>query len=188
MRLFATIVALFAICAPAMAQRTAANGAVEEIQVLRSLRLSRTSPSDFCSERRVGFAAPTFEDTYDFKAVTARPADGVVTAADGPTAGHLRACFGSTADPLAVNFYADGDLGGVHFSGRGDCRTAGRDVPEVGITPWRCYLDLTGFSASFVGGQLTTNTVLSRAVLGAASDPVGYTQASIATIRLWRQR
>jgi hypothetical protein len=52
----------------------------------------------------------------------------------------------------------------------------------------RCYLDLTGLPPSFAGGRLTTNTIQTRALLGTASDPAGYTQPSIATVRLWRKR
>ena len=43
------------------------------------------------------------------------------------------------------------------------------------------------FPVGYVGGQLTTNTVLSRSVVGLVSDPEGYTQPSIVTIRLWKR-
>jgi len=33
-----------------------------------------------------------------------------------------------------------------------------------------------------------TNTVLSRIAVGEASDPAGYTQPSIVTVRLWKHR
>lgn len=42
------------------------------------------------------------------------------------------------------------------------------------------------YRAPYVGGLLTTNTLTSRAAFGGDSDPPGYTQASIATIRLWK--
>ena len=172
----------------AAAQQTAGAQNVETIQVLRSVRLSRATATDYCAQRRTGFPTPTFEDQYDFKAVAVRSTDGLVTNVSGPTVGHGHACFGATADSLTVRFYADGELDGVRFTGHGDCRSAGRDIPEPGITPWRCYLDLTGLSSGFVGGQLTSNTVFSRAAVGDFSDPVGYTQASIATVRLWKRR
>jgi len=176
------------ISATGGAQQSAAGSGVEVIYLARSLRLSRVAPSDYCAAQHTGFPGSTFEDRYDFKAVASRAADGLVTNAAGQTVGHLHACFAGTSDSLVVNFYAEGDLNGVRFTGRGDCRTAGREVPEPGVTPWRCYLDLTGLPAGFVGGQLTTNTIISRAALGAVSDPVGYTQPSIATVRLWRKR
>lgn len=177
-----------AASATAAAQQSASDSRVEVIYVVRSLRLSRISPSDYCAERRTGFPAPTFEDQYDFKAVTTRPADGRVTNATGPTIGHLHACFGVTSDSLSSLFYAEGDLNGVQLTGRGDCQRVGGDSPEPGITPWRCHLNLTGLPVGFMGGQLTTNTVTSRAAVGTASDPAGYVQPSIATIRLWRKR
>jgi hypothetical protein len=176
------------VTAPAAAQQVAAGSVVEEIFVLRSVRLSRRPASDFCAERRTGFPAATSEDEYEFKAVAARPADGRVTEVAGPTMGHLHTCLGATSDPLVFTFYAEGNLSDVPLTGRGDCRTNGREFPEPGITPWRCHLDFTGLPGSFLGGYLTSNTVVSRAVLGAVSDPAGYTQPSIATIRLWRKR
>ena len=176
------------IGANAVAQRPVAGSSVEDIYIVRSLRLSRTAPGEFCAERRTGFPTPTLEDRYDFKAVTARTADGRVTSATGSTVGHLHACFGATADSLTESFYAEGDLNGVRLTGRGEFRTDGQESPEPGIQPWRCYLKLAGLPAGFTGGQLTTNTVVSRKALGAVSDPVGYTQPSIATIRLWKNR
>ncbi len=43
-------------------------------------------------------------------------------------------------------------------------------------------------AAPFVGGLLTTSTMTTKASFGGDSEPPGYTQASIATIRLWRAR
>jgi hypothetical protein len=62
------------------------------------------------------------------------------------------------------------------------------DFPESGLVAVRCHLVLSGLPAPFVGGLLTTNTLTSRAAFGGASDPAGYTQASIATMRLWKAR
>ncbi|HSQ31459.1 MAG TPA: hypothetical protein VLN49_16500 [Gemmatimonadaceae bacterium] len=190
MKLVVAVVAALAplIGADAVAQRPAPGSRVEDIYIVRSLRLSRTAPGEFCAEQRTGFPNPTVEDHYDFKAITARPADGRVTNANGSTVGHLHACLGATSDSLTQTFYAEGDLNGVRLTGRGDCRTSGRESPEPGIQPWRCYLELAGLPAGFTGGQLTTNTVVSRRTLGAVSDPVGYAQPSIATIRLWKKR
>jgi hypothetical protein len=41
--------------------------------------------------------------------------------------------------------------------------------------------------APYLGGLLTTNTMTSQAALGGDTNPPGYTQASIATLRLWRE-
>lgn len=120
--------------------------------------------------------------------VTMFAANGAVTNAAGRTVGHLRACFGATSDSLVTWFHAQGDVVGIQFTGHGDCRTTGRQVPGPGITPRSCYLDLTALPDSLGGGQLTTNSVNSRAVSGLVSDPPGYAQPSIATVRLWRKR
>jgi hypothetical protein len=169
------------------AQQPARAARVEDIYIARSVRLSRVSPTDFCRESRTALPVATFEDQYDFKAVATRPADGAVTSAAGSTVGHLHACFSRVSDSL-VAWFAQGDLNRIRLTGRGDCRTDAREFPEPGISTWRCYLNLTELSAGFVGGLLTTNTIQSRALLGMDSDTPGYTQPSIATIRLWRTR
>jgi hypothetical protein len=181
--------AAFMSVAPAVAsgQRGATGARVEDIFVVRSVRLSRAAPSEYCSERRTALPPATFEDKYDFKAVATRSADGAVIGATGATVGHLHACFSRSSDSVVV-WFAQGDLNGIGLTGRGDCRTDGREFPEPGIGTWRCYLNLTQLSAGFSGGQLTTNTIQSRALLGMESDPPGYTQPSIATVRLWRAR
>jgi hypothetical protein len=173
--------------ARAGAQRAAVDGRVEDIYVARSVRLSRVSPTDYCAERRTALRVSRFEDQYDFKAVTTRSADGAVASAAGRTVGHLHACIGRISDSLIV-WFAQGDLNGIQFTGRGDCRSSGHESPEPGITPLRCYLDLTALPTRFAGGQLTTNTITSRATLGLVSDPHGYVQPSIATVRVWRTR
>jgi hypothetical protein len=75
----------------------------------------------------------------------------------------------------------------VSFTGIGDCRTLKPDFPESGITVYRCYLELRNLSNGYVSGLLTTNTVISSELLGSQSQPPGYMQASIATVRLWRR-
>ena len=60
---------LVALSPPAAGQSTAANAEVEDIVILRSLRLSRIAPTGFCAPARAGFSAATIEDRYDFKAV-----------------------------------------------------------------------------------------------------------------------
>ena len=110
-----------------------------------------------------------------------------MTNANVATIGRLHACFGSTADPLTSHFYAEGTLGGVSFTGRGDCR-AEPDYPEPGVSVCRCFLELRDLPREYQGGQLTTNTVVSRQGIGELSDPPGYVQPSIATVRLWKRR
>jgi hypothetical protein len=126
-----------------------------------------------------------------------RGSDGRVVDSDVAVIGRLRACFGADLagrpgeQPLQESgsfFYAEGVLGDVPFIGRGDCRTTRRDHPEPGISSMRCFMELSGLPAAYVGGQLTTNTISSRSSLGDGTDPPGYTQPSIATIRLWRRR
>ena len=183
-----TALTLAMLSSPVSAQTPRAGAAVEDIIILRSLRLSRLAPTEFCGPSRTGFSEATAEDRYDFKAVATDAASGKVTNANGARVGTLHACFSPTSDPLISSFYAEGEVGGVSLVGRGQCRTTKRDFPESGITLFTCQLDLTGLPSAYVGGQLTTNTLVSRTMLGAETDPPGYTQPSIATVRLWKKR
>jgi hypothetical protein len=95
--------------------------------------------------------------------------------------GHARGCFGTTSDPATLNLYIEATLAGVSFTELADCRTLKQGFPESGITVYRCYLELRALSNGYVGGLLTTNTVISGELLGNQSQPPGYTQASVAT-------
>jgi len=161
---------------------------VEEIYVVRSMLESRGAPTEFCGEDRTRLGKAQVEDQYTFRSTAIRGSDGLMIDANVQTVGRLRACFGATSDPALPSFYAEGALGAVTFTGRGECRTAKRDYPEPGIVVARCFLELSDLPSGYVGGQLTTNTITSRIRLGDKSDPPGYTQASIATVRLWRRR
>jgi hypothetical protein len=78
-------------------------------------------------------------------------------------------------------------LGRTAVTWNGECTQSKSDFPEEGIGVMHCVLDLVNSDRAYEGGQLTTNTVTSRSVLGTVTDPPGYTQASIATIRLWKR-
>ena len=168
--------------------RQASESHVEDIYIARSMRESRGAPTAFCAEARTGFDNSRSEDQYTFRSTTTRGSDGLMIDMNVQTIGRLHACIGATSDPLLATFYAEGVLGTITFTGRGECRTAKRDYPEPGMVVQRCFLDLSDVSGGRVGGQLTTNTMGSRNVLGDKTDPPGYTQPSIATIRLWKHR
>jgi hypothetical protein len=161
---------------------------VEEIYVVRSLRLSREAATPFCAAERTGFPNARVEDQYKFQSIALDAASGMVTDPNVETVGTVHACLGPTDDSRIDNFYAEGTLGKVSFQGRGECLTPKTDYPEAGASIHRCFLDITNLPAGYIGGHLTTNTVTSRQRIGLTSDPPGYVQPSIATIRLWRQR
>jgi len=167
--------------------KTSASG-VEEIYVVRSWRESRDTPTDFCAQSHTNFDKLTSEDHYSFRSISVQTSNGRVVDNNVKTVGRLRACFGSTADPKLQNFYAEGALGETTFTGRGECLVYKEDYPEPGIVSLRCFLHFSGLPSPYVAGELTTNSIRSRNVLGGISDPPGYTQPSIATIRLWRRR
>ncbi len=163
------------------------DGGVEAIYMARSIRESRVTATKFCEQTKTGFSA-RIEDRYTRRSIATRPTDGLITNTNVNKIGSLHVCFGPTSDPTTFNFYAEGVLGNVTFTGSGDCRTVKQDFPEPGISSARCFLELRDLPTGYVGGLLTSNTVASRNPIGENSDPPGYTQPSIATVRLWKRR
>ena len=183
-------------CAAQSPARTeqATLGAREEIFVLRSVQEEGTAKSDWCTPARTAFEPfdPSgggflAETRFSMWAVTVRAADGRIGDAKANKVGELHACFRSTADPNVIGFFTEGRIAGVTFSGSGgNCLILRLDFPEKGIRPVRCFLELRDLPAPYTSGVLTTNSVTSRAALGDATNPPGYVQSSIATVRLWR--
>lgn len=161
----------------------------EQLYVLRSIREPTPPDPSWCVAARAGFEpfAADAERVFSFWSVQARPEDGRIVDAHVARVAALRGCFGATDTPARQHFYAELQLGELALTGRGECVAANVNFPEPGLFPVRCQLWLTG-PAPFVGGLLTTNTIASKAGFGGESDPAGYTQASIATIRLWKGR
>jgi len=160
---------------------------VEAIYIARSIRESQVTATKFCEQTKTGFSA-RFETRFTFRSTTTRPTDGLITNTNVNKIGSLHACFGPTSDPTTFNFYAEGVLGNVTFTGTGDCRILKQGFPEPGISSLRCFLELRDLPTGYVGGLLTSNSVDSRNPIGENSDPPGYTQPSIATVRLWKRR
>jgi hypothetical protein len=182
------IASLVLCCSGAYGQSPAPADDVEDIYVLRSVRLSRDEPTEFCSQSRTTFADAQFEDTFSLVPVATHSKSGLVTGAVGTQVGSSRGCFGRTSDPAVRSFYVEGELKGIRFTGIGTCSTIKSDFPEPGIQVLQCFLNLSGLPTPYVGGLLTANTIFSRKVLGYESDPRGYVEPSIATIRLWKWR
>ncbi len=164
-----------------------ARAQVEEIYIARSVRESRIAPTDFCATVKTGFL-PIYEDQYSFRSISSRPSDGRVTNSNVKTIANGHACVGKTANPALFTFYMELQLGRAAVNWNGECRQTKSDFPEKRAGVMHCILNLVDAHDPWVGGQLTTNTLTSRNSLGTATDPPGYTQASIATIRLWKQR
>ena len=179
-----SILAIAGFHFPALAQTTQ----VEEIYIARSVRESRVAPTENCSQAKTGFVSDRFEDQYNFRSTATRSSDGRMLDSDVKTIGSGRGCFGKTSDPAVTNFYLELHLGNTVLKGIGDCRTTKSNFPEAGVNVARCFLNLSDPLGRYVGGQLTTNTIWSLKDLGVESDPAGYAQPSIATIRLWKKR
>ncbi|WP_428659036.1 hypothetical protein [Reyranella sp.] len=184
------MVVLCAVGAVMALPASASDPALEEIYVLRSIREPQAPTAGWCASSRTGFDPfpSDAERFFSFWSVRSRPEDGRVVDAKAARVAELRACFGPTGEPARQNFHAEVRLGAISFRGSGECLALMIDFPESGLFPVRCQLVLSGLPAPFVGGLLTTNTMTTRAAFGGDTEPPGYTQASIATIRLWRAR
>jgi hypothetical protein len=188
-RRFAAVSLVLGLLSPPVSAQGPPAGDVENIVVVRLLRLSRIAPTEFCAAGRTAFTqAATIEDRYELRAVATNAATGQVVEASGAAAGMLHACYGPTPDVRVYSFFGEGEIGGLVIIGRGQCRVTRRDFPEAGISAFNCQLDLMPLTPGYVGGELTTNGLGSRAILGPETSPAGYTQTSIATIRLWKKR
>lgn len=185
-------VMLLCVCAT-LSNNAAAAGpeaALEDIYILRSIREPREPAADWCSPVRTGFEpfAKDAERFFSFWTVGLQPTSGKIVQSKDSRAAELRACFGPTGELALQNFYAEIKLGSISFRGNGECRAVKVDFPQAGLFPVRCQLILSELPAPYIGGLLTTNTMTSNAAFGGDTEPPGYTQASIATIRLWKSK
>jgi hypothetical protein len=185
-------VMLLCVCAMPSGNAAAVEPAValEDIYILRSIREPREPVADWCAPAKTGFQPfpKDAERYFSFWSVGVHPEDGKVVQTKSARAAELRGCFGATNEPALQNFYAEITLGSMSFRGNGECRAVKVDFPQAGLFPVRCQLILSGLPTPYVGGLLTTNTMTSHAAYGGDTDPPGYTQASIATIRLWKSK
>src|SRR5262245_18627398 len=62
------------------------------------------------------------------------------------------------------------DMGGIRFSGVGQCTRARSDFREPDLRVIYCFANLSGLPDPYVGGMLTTNSIDSREPLGAESE------------------
>lgn len=185
--IIAALTQLLACKTPA-GDRGAEGPASEVIYVLRSIREEKAPEVDWCASSRTGFEPFASDAERFFSFWSVRSQDGRIVDGKQARVAELRGCFGTTSERARQNFYAEIQLGGMTFSGSGECLALMVDFPERGLFPVRCQLILSGLPAPFAGGLLTTNTMTSGARFGGETRPPGYTQASIATIRLWKKR
>jgi hypothetical protein len=183
-----TLVGALAVCVASSSSGATAAESREDIYVLRSIRERAQPVTNWCSPSRTGFAPFPADAERSFSFWSVRSEGGKLVDAKAARVAELRGCFGATPERPRQNFYAEIRLGSLSFHGTGECLALAVDFPEPGLFPVRCQLVLSGLPAPYVGGVLTTNTLTSKAAFGGESDPPGYTQASIATIRLWKAK
>jgi hypothetical protein len=168
--------------------RLAAPTQLEEIYIARSVPETRTVATTFCAQERSGFSGATVEAQYTLQSTATQTSDGRMIDTNVKAIGSIHICLGPTSDPAIRNYYGDISLGHTEFKGIGECHRQKADFPENGLTAQNCFLNLSGLPNPYIGGLLTTNSMNSVKSVGMETDPSGYTQTSIATIRLWRKR
>jgi hypothetical protein len=162
---------------------------VEEIYIARSVRETTMPPTEFCTNAKTGVDHASTEDQFPFRSVTARSSDGRVINANVETIGSAHTCIGRTAIPETSQFYAEIVLGRLAFKAIGECHLAKTDFPERGLSSLFCALNVSDLPADYVGGLVIRNTLYnSTHLVGTETEPPGYAQSSIATVRLWKKR
>lgn len=176
--------------APVHSAASQAVASLEEIYVLRSIAERAEPIADACSAEKIGFEPfrTAGERFFSFWSMRTDPANGHVVEPQDQRTAQLRGCFGPGEEPARQRFHARIELGSSSFRGDGECRAVQIDFPQAGLFPVHCWLVLSELPAPYVGGLLTTNTLKTKSAFGGVSDPPGYTQASIATIRLWKSK
>lgn len=185
MPIVAAVIAALCACSASVGRGSVSTGSQEEIYVLRSIRERKPPAADWCAAARTGFAPLPADAERSFSFWSIVTEGGRVVDTKAARVAELRGCFGPTQEAARQRFYAEIELGALSFRGEGECLALATHFPEKGLFPVRCQLVLSGLPAPYVGGLLTTNTLASKAAFGGDTDPPGYTQASIATVRLW---
>ena len=161
---------------------------MEEIYIARSVPESQTAPTEFCAPAKTGFGNVMSERRASFRSLSVSTSDGRLLNPNVKTIGSFHGCFGATANSMIFNAFAEVRIGSMTFTGKGECRYVKSDFPERGLREAHCFLDLSAPDDQYVGGLLTTNSIGSMKDVGLETDPPGYTQASIGTIRVWKKR
>ena len=126
------LVGLLRLCSAEVDQARSVAQSVEDIHIVRSLRLSRAEPTKFCSPSKTTFSDILYEDRYTFAAVETRSRDGFVTNARKEV-GSARGCFGQTPNPTALNFFIEGEISGISFTAAGSAQRCDPIFPNQGF-------------------------------------------------------
>lgn len=177
------------------------SGRPEDVFVYRVVRVTRASVGSECAG--AGFRV-SGQGNYEFTALSVRDTSGEVTFEVKQKVGESLGCFGPRSDSAPMPFYSRLNINGIKAVGRGECATRYEDFPEPHVIIQDCWLKLENLSAGYVGGFVTMNslattggapnTAAARDCTGGPcgrgyeSNPPGYFQTSVATMRVWRQR
>jgi hypothetical protein len=171
---------------PQTSRRAGARAEVEEIYVGRSVSESRIAPTEFCDPARTGLANPAAEGRYSVRSISINASDGRVLDPNIKRIGSGHGCYGPTVNGIR-KVYAELMIGSKTFMATGECRQKS-DFPERGINEFHCSADLSTPDDQYVGGLMTTSSISSLKDVGLETDPLGYTQSSIAIFRIWKKR
>ena len=170
---------------PQTPRRVGSQTQIEEIYVGRSVPESRFAPTEFCAAAKTGVDAVA-EGRYSLRSISINASDGRVLDTNLKPIGNGPGCYGPTVGENR-KVYAELMIGSKTFIATGECHQKS-DFPERGINELHYSADLTSPDDQYVGGLMTLSSISSLKDAGLETDPPGYTQSSIATIRVWKKR
>lgn len=159
---------------------------LEEIFIFRTTRTARTrGATPFCKD--AGFESVA-EDVYALWSMKTDTKSGRLSATHVRPVGEFNACFGATAVGKPFSMHARGVVGGVPWTGNGECMPMAAQPPVSTVRTFNCNLALSGLPEGYVGGWGTSSTA--APILGATAPPDahvrGYLSTSIVILRLWK--
>jgi hypothetical protein len=168
-------------------QGGAAESHVEDIFLIRSVRVSVNAlPNDVCTPSVTGFGSIVADQNFEFFSVAARQSDGMIVNPEVHKLGTGRGCFGLTADPNVANFYGITNFDTLSSISIGTVNRGPTNFPAPGLTESWVKAQVVSATNGYFGGLFTANSIASLNTFGDETNPPGYVQSSIATLRLWR--
>ncbi len=172
---------------PRLAFENEAPGGLEEIYVFRTTRTAHQArPTPECSSAPFQVAN---SDHYDLWSIGLRARDSRVVETHKRAVGGFDACFTPLVPGRPLQMYANGTVGGIRWTGLGECRVADAQPPARTVVAFNCQLKLTGLPQSYAGGFAVSSTLATH--LGkdapATAHVPGYLSTSVVIIRFWKK-
>jgi hypothetical protein len=162
------------------------SGTREEVYIFRTSRTQRVrGATPACKD--AGFESAA-EDRYTLASLMTASGSSKVARSHVKEVGEFLACFGTPAAGKPIAMYAVGKVAGKDWIGRGECHGMSTQPPDKRVVAFNCNLAISGLSAGYAGGWMTSSTL--QPSLGKEAPPdaqvTGYLSTSIVVMRLWK--